>query len=107
MILDVDRIYHSLLSAGEDWADKNAAATLLEETKKTVLSKIMNATEAKSVAAQESIALASLEYLQHIERMVEARRVADRASVRYKSLGTLAELRRSEAVTRRVEAKLI
>jgi hypothetical protein len=38
---DPNRIYHEIVTAGEDWTDKEAAAELLEETKKTVLAELM------------------------------------------------------------------
>jgi hypothetical protein len=38
---DPSRIYHEIVTAGEDWTDKEAAAELLEETKKTVLAELM------------------------------------------------------------------
>lgn len=101
--LDSDRAYNALVRSGDDWADKDAAANLLEETKKSVLSKIKNETDAKSDASKETIALCHPEYLKHIETMVEARRIANKAKVRYDSAKTLAEMRRSEESTRRAE----
>lgn len=104
--LNSDRAYDALVKAGEEWADKDAAATLLEETRKSVLAKIKNESGEKSDAAKETIALCAGEYLAHVESMVEARRVANKARVRYDSAKTLAELRRSEEATRRAEANI-
>lgn len=106
MRLDADKAYATLISSGEDWADKNAAANLLEETKKSVLSRLKNESGAKSDAAKETEALSHPEYQQHVETMVEARRVADRARVKYDSVKILTELRRSEESTRRAEAQI-
>ncbi len=95
------------MSSGEDWADKNAAASFLEETKKSILARMMQKqTEAKSVAAAESLALCSEDYLAHVKDMVEARRLADRAKVAYESIKALMELRRSQESTRRAEMAL-
>ena len=105
--LDPEKIYAKLMSAGEDWADKKAAAELLEETKKSVLSQ--QKTELgrdKSDAAAETLALCSQVYREHVRHMVEARRLADRARVLYDNLNTLMELRRSQESTRRAEANI-
>lgn len=103
MKLDSDRAYDALIKSGDDWADKDAAATLLEETKKSVLAKLKMEAAGKSDAASETIALCHPDYQAHLESMVEARRQAVRARVRYDSAKTLAELRRSEESTRRAE----
>lgn len=106
-MLNPEAIYTKLLAAGEDWADKKAAAELLEETKKSVLSqqKVKLGTD-KSDAAAETLALCSQDYRVHVASMVEARRQADRAKVLYDSLNTLMELRRSEEATRRSEMNI-
>jgi hypothetical protein len=101
-MLDTDKIYEQLVRAGEEWADLDAAATLLEETRKSVVAKIVNDGEG-SIAGREYKALADPEYKRHVESMVAARKIANRARVRYDSARTLAELRRSEESTRRAE----
>lgn len=104
--LNSDRAYDALVKSGEDWADKDAAASLLEETKKSVLAKLKNESEAKSDAARESEALCKPEFREHVEMMIEARKQANRARVRYDSAKVLAEMRRSEESTRRAEMTL-
>jgi hypothetical protein len=37
-----ESIYKQLVQAGEEWADKEAAASILEETKKTLLAELMS-----------------------------------------------------------------
>ena len=106
MNLDSNRAYDALIRAGDDWADKNAAADLLEETKKSVLAKLKNEADAKSEAARESLALCHQDYRAHLESMVEARKQANRARVRYDAAKVLAEMRRSEESTRRAEMTL-
>lgn len=101
--MDAEKIYDSLVKAGEDWADADAAATLLEETKKSVLAKLMNDAPHASIAGKEMLALGTIEYTAHIEGMVRARKAANKARVRYDSAKVLAELRRSEESTRRAE----
>ena len=100
-----EAIYHKLNETGDDWVDKNAAADVLEETKKSVLAELMNALEGPKTE-REAKALADPAYRLHITRMVEARKEANRARVRYDSMRVLAELRRTQESTRRVEASL-
>ena len=98
-----DGIYRSLLEAGEDWVDKDAAANLLEETKKTVLAELMRGFQGSS-AERERNALADAAYKLHLTNMSAARREANRAKVKYDSMKVLAELRRTQESTRRIEA---
>lgn len=98
-----DGIYRSLLEAGEDWTDKESAADLLEETKKTVLAELMQNYQG-STAERERNALADPAYKLHVANMSAARREANRAKVRYDSMKVLAELRRTQESTRRIEA---
>jgi hypothetical protein len=97
-----DRTYDALVRAGEDWADKQAAADLLEETRKSVLAKLINEAEG-SVNAREYKALADEQYKDFVAGMVTARKAANKARVRYDSAKILAEMRRSEESTRRAE----
>lgn len=97
--------YDQLIRAGEDWADKQAAADLLEETRKSVLAKLINEAEG-SVNAREYKALADPEYKDFVAGMVTARKAANKARVRYDSAKVLAELRRSQEATRRAEANI-
>ena len=99
---DPERIYKQLTDAGEDWVDKNAAAELLEETKKTVLAELMSGEDGARNAREDS-ALASAVYKLHLTNMVTARREANRARVRYDSMKVLAEMRRTQESTRRAE----
>jgi hypothetical protein len=99
---DPEAIYGRLVEAGEDWADKEAAAEILEENKKTILAEIMAGFQG-STAERERNALADSAYKLHLKNMVAARREANRARVRYDSMKVLAEMRRTEASTRRAE----
>ena len=104
--MDADQIYAAIIKSGEEWADMDAAASLLEETRKSVLAKLMNECQAASIAAKEMYALAEEEYKKHVATMVTARKVANRARVKYDSAKILAELRRSEESTRRAEMQI-
>ncbi len=100
-----DRAFTDLIKAGEDWADKEAAASLLEETRKSVMAKLVNESEG-SVAAREYKALGDPEYKSFVEGMVTARKAANKAKVRYDSAKVLAEMRRTQETTRRAEASI-
>ena len=104
---DPDKIYHNIVTAGEEWADKEAAAELLEETRKTVLAELVNSIpSAMSMAARESQALADAAYRLHITNMVVARKEANKARMRYDAVKVLGEMRRSQESTRRAEMNL-
>ncbi len=102
---DPEAIYQKLNDAGEEWVDKDAAANLLEETKKTLLAELMNGFQGSN-AERERCALADTTYKHHLKTMVAARREANRAKVRYDSMKVLAELRRTQESTRRAEINL-
>ena len=104
---DPERIYQNIIAAGEEWADRQAAADLLEETRKTVLAELMNSEgPGLSMAARESLALSSPTYKLHITNMVVARKEANKARMRYDAVKVLAEMRRSQESTRRAEMRL-
>ena len=103
MAIDPDKAFDALVRAGEDWAEKEAAAALLEETRKSVLAKLMNESAVASIAGKEMVALADPEYTKFVTGMVAARKAANKARVRYDSAKVLAGLRRSQESTRRAE----
>ena len=100
--MNADEIHDRLVKAGEEWADQDAAASLLEETKKTVLAELMTALEG-SVASRESEALADPVFKLHVTHMVAARKAANRARVKYDSAKAWCELVRTQESTRRAE----
>lgn len=102
---DPEAIYRRLNDAGDEWVDKNAAAEILEETKKTVIAEIMNGLNGPA-SERERIALADSIYRLHLTNMVTARKDANRARVRYDSVRVLAEMRRTQESTRRAEANI-
>lgn len=109
MSLDPEKIFLELEKAGNSWSDLNAAADILERAEKSLLSGIMldkMQDGTKTVSKAEAEALASPTYQEHITQSIEARRLANRAKVRFDALKMLAELRRSEESTRRAEINL-
>jgi hypothetical protein len=104
--LDADKLYHKLTQAGDDWAEKQAAYNVLEDTKNAVLSKLMLNSKAPSVAAKEIEAKASDEYTGHVEKTQEAMKAALKAKVNYEAIKIWIDLKRTEAANERVLAKL-
>lgn len=111
---DPETLVEKVISAGEDWADKDAAASALEETKRTLLAALAMEYASKPTASgkplpqtqAESRALSDVRYKEHLEHMVQARRQANRARVRY-DLGRMKlELMRSWMATARNEMRM-
>jgi hypothetical protein len=105
--MNADKLYHKLTQAGEEWADRQAAFNILEDTKSAVLARLMMRSTAQSVAAREIEAKASAEYLSHVETTQEAMKAALKAKVRYNSIQTWISLKQTEAANERVAMKLV
>ena len=115
MQIDVDREVEAVAALGIEWAEKNETASLLEETKKTLLAQIiaeiMAAARAGgrrglSFAQAEIEALADVRYETHLREMTEARREANKARVRHETAGVRLEMLRSLMATQREEMRL-
>jgi hypothetical protein len=104
--VDANELYHKLTQAGDDWADKQAAYNVLDDTKNAVLAQLMLKSSATSVAAKEIEAKASKEYTDHVKHTQEAMKLALKAKVNYESIKIWIDLKRSEEATRRAEMKL-
>ena len=104
--MDANELYHKLTQAGDDWADKQAAYNVLDDTKNAVLAQLTLKSEAPSVAAREIEAKASKEYTDHVKKTQDAMKEALKAKVNYESIKIWIELKRSEEATRRAEMKL-
>lgn len=104
--MDANELYHKLTQAGDDWADKQAAYNVLDDTKNAVLAQLTLKSEAPSVAAREIEAKASKEYTEHVKKTQDAMKQALKAKVNYESIKIWIELKRSEEATRRAEMKL-
>jgi len=107
MDINPGEIYKLIVKAGDDWADKEAAASILEEVKKTLLAELMlkGIKNGVSKAASEVEAMATTEYATHITDMVAARREANKAKVNYYATQALADMRRTQAATDRALMK--
>lgn len=106
---DVDALYHQMQHLGSRWADLHAEAELLEESKKCVLASItlhfMNEGDNKS--AGEAKAFAAPEYVEHVRKMVEARRKANQAKVEFEGIKTHMNLTRTYEASRRAEMQML
>jgi membrane-bound lytic murein transglycosylase MltF len=101
--IDPHTLHQRLVDLGEDWADKDAAANLLEETRKSVLAEISRQADGKSMSEREAIALATDAYREHLAEMVEARRIANRAKVNYDAARAWIDITRTVEATKRQE----
>jgi hypothetical protein len=105
-LADPAKFAHSIVVRGEEWADRNAAADLLEETKSTLLAKLTKEHLELPAWKAEAMAKGDHRYESHIESMVSARRAANLARVRYDGAKIMGEFARSAESTRREEMKL-
>lgn len=105
-MIDANELYHKLTEAGNDWAEKQAAYNVLEDTKNAVLSKLMLNSKAPSVAAKEIEAKASEEFTDHVKSTQDAMKAALKAKVNYEAIKIWIDLKRTEAANERVLAKL-
>lgn len=104
-MLNPNKIHEQLVTLGEAWANSNYAADILEETKKTMLAKLMNGLEG-SHAAKETIALADAKYHEHLAKMCEARKQANIDKVKYDSAKMWVELLRTQAANDRIATRV-
>jgi hypothetical protein len=102
-----NEIYQKLIEAGTDWADKKAAYELLNELTKTILASLKKQSHGSSDAERTTDALAHEDYKIHLAETAGARKAFLLAQVKYHSMQALADARRTEASTRRVEAQYV
>ena len=104
--ISIDQIAAELSKRGNDYADKEAAATLLEETKHTILAECMADWPEDSNAGAETKARRDIRYKQHLTNMVEARRQANKAKVNYETMKAYEGLYRTRESSRRAEMQI-
>lgn len=105
-IKDPQQLTERLINAGEKWADLNAAAVALEESKDVVQAQILAEHFDQPEWKAKALARKDPRFQQHIQQMVEARKAANRARVRYDGGKAFVELARSAESTRRAEMNL-
>lgn len=105
-IRDPARLAASIVSRGELWADAEAAADLLEETKATLLAKLVKEHLDLPAWKAEAEAKADPRFEEHVTKMVDARKVANLCRVRYDGAKAMGEFVRSAESTRRAEMQM-
>jgi len=97
-------VYRAFLESGNDWADKNGAAELLEGTLKTLKAQLTlkaKAMEGCSMVEAENHALASETYREALCGAVESRTSANRAKVRFEATKALFDAQRTVEASER------
>lgn len=92
--------------AGEDWADKEAAAQLLEDTKSAVMAQKQALYGDIPVNKAEQKVKASKDWHDHIVKIVEARKKANHAKVFLEYIRMAAWEENNKNANARVEARL-
>jgi hypothetical protein len=90
----------------KQWVDADAAATLLEDTKSAVLAERMQAHAELPVNRAEQLVKSSPEWRDHVEKMVSARKQANRLKVQMEYLRMKFSEWQSAEATKRAEARL-
>jgi len=102
-----DRPFSELYyEAGNEWAEREAAATLLEDCKSAVLAQWVSEQGDIAVNRAENTVKASPRWSQYIEDMVQARLFANKAKVRLESIKMRAMEFQGKEANARVEARL-
>lgn len=103
---DPAKLAQSIVARGELWADANGAAELLEETKGTLLAKLLKEHFGEPAWKADALAKSDARYEDHIKAMVDARRLSNLAKVRYDGAKAMGEFARSAESTRRAEMQI-
>lgn len=88
------------------WVDADSAASMLEETKSAVLSKMMTDLGDMPVSKAEMMVKASLAWREHVETMVKARERASLLKVQLEYIRMKYHEWQSYEATKRAEMKL-
>ena len=103
------KLVNDLRETGMEWADKNAAANLLEESRRSLLAQLIveKMGRGSSKAKAEEEARMHEDFRKSTTRMIDARVAAERANVAYKVAQAAIDLYRTEMATRRAEMENI
>ncbi len=92
--------------AALDWSDKEAAASLLEDLKSSVMSQMMNKLGDIAVNKAEKEVKASDEWVAHVKSIIEARHEANRAKAYLEYIRMKFAQWTNEQANARTEARL-
>lgn len=104
--VDPGALTERLVKAGETWADLNAAAAALEETKDAILSAILAEHFDQPEWKAKALARKDDRYTEHVGKMIKARQAANKARVRFDSGKAYVDLMRSAEASRRAEMNM-
>ncbi len=108
-MIDPSKVYDELTEAGNDHADKKAAADLLESTLKILKAKLAVSYRESlgcAMSEAEARALASEEYSDHLGASVNARKAEQKALVRYKAAQSWLDAKRTAEASHRAASKV-
>ena len=107
MNYDPDKIYQKVVELGEEWADKQDAADLLDREEKNVLARLkLTFTFEKSDTAKEMMARCTDGWKQYGYDLVKAKTAARKAKVKYDAARSWEDGMRTKAANLRAEMKL-
>ena len=92
--------------AATEWVDLEAAASLLESTKSAVLSQKVLAMGDMPINRAEAQIKATPDWMEHLEKIAEARKVANHAWVKVEYIKMQAMEEHSTRATERVAARI-
>lgn len=90
----------------KQWVDADAAATLLEDTKSAVLAERMQDHAGLAINRAEQLVKSSPEWRDHLEKIIAARKQANRFKVQMEYLRMKFSEWQSHEATKRTEARL-
>ena len=92
--------------AGEDWADKESAASLLEGLRSSLLAQKCAALGDMAVNKAEQMVKKSQEWIEYNEKTIQARKAANLAKIELEALKMQFNEHQSEQANRRAEIRL-
>lgn len=103
-----EQVYKKLADAGNDWADKKAAASVLESATKAAHSEAFLEARKDGKAQEEAkhSATCDIDYQSALNRQIEAEKARDHARVKYDSIKAWLEMALDANATNRAEMKL-
>jgi len=92
--------------AAADWCDKEAAATLLEDTKSLIMAQKQAMLGDMPVNRSEQIVKSTPDWYEHIEKIVAARKTANEAKIRLEIIRMQANEQNNQQANARAELRL-
>ena len=93
---------------GDDWAEKDAAFGMLDDTKKNLEGRLVSPLLDEGIPVTKAVyyAHAKQEYADYIKNLSEAREARNKASVRYKTYLKWIDLIQTKEANQRAEMKI-